>query len=202
VAKVSTEHGYDFFEVTSAMQKGIRRGQEEEALYWAFELSYRTPDYVWKRLSIIASEDIGPADNHMAVLIHDLSDHYREEAKRSQRPTERIFLAHAIIALCRAQKSRIADDLMCVVTHQLESEGLRREIPDVALDRHTQRGRRQGRGWDHWVEEGCRVIPETVGMNVYKERATAARKQYGPIQAKQCGRPNLQGSLLPEEEEG
>src|SRR5262245_6109981 len=107
------------------MQKMIRRGEEEAALYWAFELSYKTPDYVWKRLAIIASEDIGPADSSLVSLVHDLSDHYREEAKRRQRPTERIFLAHAIIALCRAQKSRIADDLMCVVTHQLESEGLR-----------------------------------------------------------------------------
>jgi hypothetical protein len=142
-----------------------------------------------------------PADSSLVGLVHDLSDHYREEAKRSQRPSERIFLAHAIIALCRAQKSRIADDLMCVVTHQLESEGLRRDIPDVALDRHTQRGKRQGRGWDHWVEEGCRVVPETVGMNVYQERATAARKQYGPIQATRRGRPNPQGSLLPDEED-
>jgi hypothetical protein len=51
------------------------------------------------------------------------------------------------------------------------------------------------------VEEGCRVIPETVGMNIYQERATAARKQYGQIQAKRRGRPNPQGSLLPEGED-
>jgi replication-associated recombination protein RarA len=163
-------------------------------------LSYKTPDYVWRRLAIIASEDIGPADHSLTVLIHDLTDHYREEVKRSKKPTERIFLAHAIIALCRAQKSRIADDLMCVVSHQLESEHLRREIPDVALDRHTQRGKRRGRGWDHWVEEGCHVVPEAVGMNVYKDRATAARKQYGPIQAKARERGSTQRSLLPEEE--
>jgi hypothetical protein len=51
------------------------------------------------------------------------------------------------------------------------------------------------------VDEGCRVIPETVGMNVYKERATAARKRHGPIQATRRGRPNPQGSLLPEGED-
>ena len=33
-----TRHNYDAFEVVSALQKCIRRGLEEDALYWAYEL--------------------------------------------------------------------------------------------------------------------------------------------------------------------
>jgi len=65
-----TARGYDFFEVASALQKEIRRGNEEAALYWALELGSKFDDFLWSRLSIIASEDIGPADNSIAVLIY------------------------------------------------------------------------------------------------------------------------------------
>ncbi len=48
--KIRTIHGYDFFEVSSAMQKAIRRGDARVAGFFALELwhsNYR--DYVWKR---------------------------------------------------------------------------------------------------------------------------------------------------------
>jgi replication-associated recombination protein RarA len=48
-----------------------------------------------------------------------------------------IILAHAVIALCRAPKSRIADDLCALVSHRIESEHERLDIPDYALDFHT-----------------------------------------------------------------
>ena len=58
-----TPGGYLMGEVASAMQKEIRRGHEREALFWATELDLAGyGDYVWKRLRIIASEDVGLAD--------------------------------------------------------------------------------------------------------------------------------------------
>ena len=63
--KLVTKRGYDFYEVASAFQKAIRRGDGRMAGYWALEL-YDTSEfnwrgYVWKRIHIIASEDIaGP----------------------------------------------------------------------------------------------------------------------------------------------
>ena len=55
---IRTIHGYDFFEVSSAMQKAIRRGDARVAGFFALELwhsKYR--DYVWKRLFTISAED-------------------------------------------------------------------------------------------------------------------------------------------------
>jgi replication-associated recombination protein RarA len=51
---IRTVCGYDFFEVSSAMQKAIRRADTGVAGFFALELwasGYR--DYVWKRLFII-----------------------------------------------------------------------------------------------------------------------------------------------------
>jgi replication-associated recombination protein RarA len=133
---------------------------------------------------LISSEDVGPADHLMAVLIHDLYDHYRDMAKAPGRPQERIILAHAVIALCQAPHSRAADDLNALVSHQLESEGLRREIPDEALDLHTRRGKAKGRGLEHWAAEGCQLAHEVEGLNPWRERALEMRRRYGRLKPK------------------
>lgn len=55
---IRTICGYDFFEVSSAMQKAIRRADTGVAGFFALELwasGYR--DYVWKRLYTISAED-------------------------------------------------------------------------------------------------------------------------------------------------
>jgi replication-associated recombination protein RarA len=43
--EVKTINGYEFFECSSALQKSIRRGLEDDALFWAVELSK------WKELA-------------------------------------------------------------------------------------------------------------------------------------------------------
>jgi hypothetical protein len=54
------------------MQKCIRRGFEEEAQFWATELDLAGYGaYVWKRLRIIASEDIGLADPSLCVQVRN-----------------------------------------------------------------------------------------------------------------------------------
>ena len=55
---IRTVGGYDFFEVSSAMQKAIRRAVAAVAGFFDLELwtsGYR--DYVWKRLFTFAAED-------------------------------------------------------------------------------------------------------------------------------------------------
>jgi replication-associated recombination protein RarA len=185
---MQTAGGYDFYETASALQKAIRRGQEEEAMFWALELADQYDEFLWRRLVVISSEDIGPADSTMSVLIETLQWQYKDVKKASSRPQERIILAHAILALCRAPKSRVADDLACVVSHQRESEGLQREIPDEALDQHTSRGKAMGRGIPHWAEEGCQLVNEVAGLNIYRERALQMRLTHGRLKPRAKGR--------------
>ena len=54
----------------SAVQKCIRRGNEMEAMYWAVEMFESGFDeWLWKRLRIIASEDVGLAEEHVVCTV-------------------------------------------------------------------------------------------------------------------------------------
>jgi hypothetical protein len=57
-----------------------------------------------------------------------------------------------------------------------ELEKLRREIPDHALDKHTMRGRKMGRGSKHFFEEGSKLVNKTVD-DPFEERAKNAFTQ-------------------------
>ena len=71
--------------------------------------------------------------------------------------------------LARAPKCRVADDLMITLIDSVE-RGERLEMPDYAVDKHTFRGRRMGRGVKHFVEEGSRIANEGAD-NPYRETA-------------------------------
>jgi replication-associated recombination protein RarA len=150
--QMKTKKGYDFFEVASTLQKSIRRGDEETALYFAVELCNSSYDeYLWKRLKVICSEDVGMADPHMPATIMALYQMYVEE-KRKKGENETLYVVHAIFLLCRAPKSRLVD---WAAIHYWEShERTEMAIPDYAFDRHTQKGRKMGRGIDHFYNEG------------------------------------------------
>jgi hypothetical protein len=62
-----------------------------------------------------------------------------------------------VILLAEAPKSRLA----CWMT-VARGRGMveRREVPDEALDRHTRRGRRMGRGWDHFWDEASQLADQ------------------------------------------
>jgi replication-associated recombination protein RarA len=169
-----TVGGYLCEEVTSAMQKCIRRGLEEHALFWATELDLSGfGEYVWKRLKIIASEDIGVAESAAAAQIRALYGNWTEQRKKedTKHAPERLFLVHAVMVLCRAYKSRAVDNALIVF---YEGKRPRLPIPDFALDRHTQRGRRLKRDWEHFFTEGVgtNMLPDPV----YEERARAIRR--------------------------
>jgi replication-associated recombination protein RarA len=159
------------------MQKCIRRGLERDALFWVTELDRSNyGEYVWKRLRIIASEDVGVADPQTVVLVRVLYDNWRDQRKKddTKHAPERLFLVHAVLALCRAAKSRSVDHALVV-----NYEGPRppREIPDFALDKHTGRGRARQRGWRHWWEEGCELAQSPGGDYEAEARAIRIDKQ-------------------------
>jgi replication-associated recombination protein RarA len=154
-AERATIDGYNVAEVASAMQKCIRRGLERDALFWATELDRSNfGEYVFKRLRIIASEDVGMADPEAALIVRALYENWRDQRKRddTKHAPERLFLVHAVVYLVRAPKSRGVDEALVVF---YEGQRPKREIPDFALDKHTGRGRAKKRGWKHWWEEGC-----------------------------------------------
>lgn len=173
-----TPHGHAFDEAASAMQKAVRRCDEEGAVYWALQLEASTPWYAWFRLKVIASEDVGLAGGiALPATLQALHQSYVEAGKR-RGGDGRIFLAHAAMLLARAKKSRIVGHCLMAV------EGDPREVPDVALDKHCARGRAMGRTIEHfWAESSWLADPETGELTAegsipdpYRERAIEALK--------------------------
>jgi replication-associated recombination protein RarA len=178
--QLTTEGGYLNSECTSAMQKCVRRGLEEDALFWATELDLAGYSaYVWKRLQIIASEDIGLADPTVCLQLRALYENWVEQRKNAPKErrnvTGRIFLVHAILICARAKKSRIVDNATITM---YEGERPQREIPDFALDMHTSKGRGAMRGVDHFFKVGAALknAERSLLPDPYLKRAWHARR--------------------------
>lgn len=174
----NTPDGHSIPEVVSALQKSIRRSLEEEAMYWAMQLFQAGHgEHAFKRLRIIASEDVGLAWTEGPAVIRALYENYRDATRGGrQKAGERLFLLHAVALLCRAPKSRIIDH---AVIYFSRTPNLF-EIPDVAVDQHTLRGKRMGRGVAHFFEEGTRLIPEPELEDPYRDRARTAMESDPP----------------------
>ena len=192
--QVYTKGGYPLLEAASALQKTIRRGLEVEAMFWAVEIEEGQPNYVWYRLVTIANEDIGIASPMVIMLVNSLKDQYMWLKQQSQQPNERLCIANAVMAMCRAKKTRLADDLQGIVYLKREYESWKLEVPDYALDKHTARGRQKGRGVEHWYEEGCQLNPPDE-INCYAKGAKDHRVKY----PKEPGRksPGGKGGTFP-----
>lgn len=166
---VTTQNGYDLHELLSALQKCIRRGLEEQAVFFAVELDgfgSSGSTTLWNRLKIIASEDIGCANPIMPILIETLEKSYLKSKEKLNDDSHRLFLVNAVVCLCRSPHSRITDDLLHII---YDSVGLK-PIPNFALDGiHTLRCTEEGK------EEWDKVFNEPF-ENPYKERAKKLRK--------------------------
>jgi replication-associated recombination protein RarA len=172
-----TRRGYDIFEAVSALQKCIRRGDEFQAVYWAQELEGFNARMVWNRLRVIASEDIGLA-NPVSTLVVDVLERNYADAVRRDNDSSRLFLVHAVLYLAKSSKNRMVDDLLITVYGQVQFEKLKLPVPDYALDMHTGRGKRMGRGIKHFLEEGIKIVNE-AGENPYKGSAAKILMKYG-----------------------
>jgi replication-associated recombination protein RarA len=140
--------GYRMDEVTSALQKAVRRGAEADALWWATELDLSGYGaHAWSRLVTICSEDVGLAWPEGPAVIHALHETWlaqKKAAGKDARPgVGMLQLVHAVAALSRAPKSRIVDNACNLYYGHRDT--LEFEVPDYALDSHTRRGREMGR---------------------------------------------------------
>ncbi len=177
--EITTKKGYDFFECSSALQKCIRRGMEDEALYWAVELyDSNFSEYVWKRLRIMSSEDVGLAEPNISSEIWALYCMFKEQAKKKEDSNEpqRLFLTHAVLLLCRSKKSRLIDWalLFAWLTHPFKKI----PVPDFALDKHNDRGKRLKRGWAHFFNEGT-ILANRAEVAREEEFREAAKRAIG-----------------------
>lgn len=147
------------FEVSSTLQKAIRRNLEKEALYWAFEIHQsKFDEYLFYRLKVIAMEDIGLATPDALTNVMMIYQSYLDFKERKSREVS-LCVAHAVVYLCRCDKCRLTDWALCYMKETHNTHNLK--IPDHALDIHTRRGKEAGKGIRDFFETGCKITPHT-----------------------------------------
>ncbi len=169
LSRQRTRGGYAGDEVMSALQKEIRRGNERDAYFWAQELASIKPNgkaMLWNRLVTICHEDIGIANPLAAVYLETCRQQW-ERIKGEGNGTGHFILFNAIALMCRGNKTRMANNAV----FWMEFGGYRAEMPDYALDKHTARGRRTGRGMEHWLDEGAKIESPEPFPDPYEELA-------------------------------
>jgi hypothetical protein len=153
----------------SVLQKAVRRGMTEKAMYAAWKLVSLNWFSCWKRLGVIANEDVGQPLEIVAVdvLYRKFMAMKGGVEKGGITGDAKQCAVCAAKILSEARKDRRADEfleLMEAIEKHGDDVGLQKikaeleAIPDEALDCHTARGRRMGRGDLFWYE----VSSETV----------------------------------------
>jgi replication-associated recombination protein RarA len=175
---VRTRHDFAADEIISALQKEIRRSNTENAALLAYEMATTSPEmeaYLWRRLLAISVEDIGWGDLQAPILIYTL---YQINQSFDRAAGERILFAiHAVRFLCACPKDRSSDEMAIWIKREVEEGRRLPAIPDYALDLHTKRGSEMGRGMDHFLEEGAKLIPELPNRDTtYRQRVLALLK--------------------------
>ncbi len=175
---VRTRHDLAADEVISALQKEIRRSNTENAALLAYEMVTTSPEmeaYLWRRLLAISVEDIGWGDLQAPILIHSL--HQINQSFDHAAGERILFAVHAVRYLCACQKDRSSDEMAIWIKREVEDGRRLPSIPDYALDLHTKRGSEMGRGLDHFLEEGAKLIPELPDRDTtYRQRVLALLK--------------------------
>ena len=156
--ELRTKQGYKLDEVVSALQKEIRRGNELMANYWAFEMNesgyWR---YCFRRLQVIAGEDIGLANPEALILVSSTySSLLAQDKVKKIIQVDNNILGFISSYMARSKKSRYIDMLGGVLLKKKE-QGWKPEIPDYCKDGHTEAGRAMGRGDEHFFSEGSRI---------------------------------------------
>ena len=97
------KHGQNHFDIVSAFIKSIRGSDPDATLYWLANMieAGEDPNYIFRRLLISASEDIGLADPNAIVVIHSCYSAFEKIGY----PEGSYFLSQASLFLALSPKS-------------------------------------------------------------------------------------------------
>lgn len=101
-----TRNGHNMFDVSSLIQKALRRGDIEFACYAAHEMMYKYRPYLWTRLFITSAEDCyDPISGRILYL--------RKKDYGMEKTTDTRYLSEAVNLLARTRKNRDSDYFAC-----------------------------------------------------------------------------------------
>ncbi|MDE1163773.1 MAG: AAA family ATPase [Acidobacteriaceae bacterium] len=164
-SRTTSLRGFPIDELRSVLQKNIRRGNVEEAAIAAFEFFSSGADaeeVLWRRLEIIATEDVGLGMPTAPAVI----DALYKQAGRMADPGDRwIYCAHAVRLLATAPKDNMSMELSGWTRGVVESGERGVLVEDFMVDLHTRRGVGMGRTVAHWWENGAKLFNRIPGYD-------------------------------------
>jgi replication-associated recombination protein RarA len=164
-SRATTVNGFAVDELRSILQKSIRRGLVEEAALAAYELfanGLETEELLWRRLEIIASEDVGLGLPTAPAVIEAL---YAQARRMLDRGDRWIYCAHAVRLLATAPKDGMSMELAGWARAVADRGERKPVVEDYMLDLHTRRGAEMGRDLAHWWNQGAHLRNRIPGYN-------------------------------------
>jgi putative ATPase len=157
------------FDTISAFIKSLRGSDVDAALYWLARMVYagEDPRFIFRRMLIFASEDVGLADPNALVVAQAAAAAF----ERVGLPEGRYHLAQAVLYLATAPKSNTSmaffDALNVVETEQAG------EVPNHLKDASRDKeGFGHGEGYlyphayrDHWVAQ--QYLPDSLQGKIF-----------------------------------
>jgi hypothetical protein len=175
-----TNGGYNRYDVSSLLQKAVRRSDERVSAWAAWELARSGYAWhLWDRLNLYVVEDLR-AGQDVALLV-ERYEHLATDRWEPDSWEGRLCAIHAALACARARSSREAanaDECFRRIADVRAEAAEANEEPsvdfpvgdlepggrfDVIFDQHTGEGARRGRGTRFFKTRGARVGPEADG---------------------------------------
>jgi putative ATPase len=178
----SDEH----YNTISAFIKSLRGSDPDAALYWMAKMLYagEDPRFLFRRMLILCSEDIGLADPNAIVVVNALAEAF----ERVGMPEGNYFLSHACLYCATAPKSNTTGAIFPAIAH-MEKVGPGAVPPHLrdktsskleALHQHRESDTEQYK-YPHdypgaWVEQ--QYLPEDMERpNWYQPKAVGYERQ-------------------------
>lgn len=157
-SQIVSPHGIPVDDLVAVLQKEIRRSRIDNAVLAAYEMFITSPDvaqHLWRRLRLIAVEDVGMGLPLGPALIDVLHRNFNDAPGGDW-----MMACHAVRLLASAPKDRAsAEHADWVATKVALGEALV-EVPDYAHCVHTRAGQELGRGLMQWWDNGAQVRDE------------------------------------------
>ncbi|MBD2254814.1 AAA family ATPase [Nostoc parmelioides] len=167
------------FDTISAFIKSLRGSDPDAALYWLAKMVYagEDPRFIFRRMLILASEDVGLADPNAVVVVNACNEAF----DRVGMPEGRYHLAQAALYLATAAKSNSVMgffDALAAIEHEKEAE-----VPNHLKDANRdKKGFGHGAGYlyphayrDHWVEQ--QYLPASLQGQVFYQPSLQGRER-------------------------
>ncbi|HRE46201.1 MAG TPA: replication-associated recombination protein A [Aggregatilineales bacterium] len=105
----------EHYDTISAFIKSLRGSDPDAALYWLAKMLHagEDPRFLFRRMLILCSEDIGLADPNAIVVVNSLAEAF----ERVGMPEGNYFLAHACLYCATAPKSNTTGAIFKALAH-------------------------------------------------------------------------------------